>query len=234
MNREYLQLAHVYKPDKHGIGGWYASEKLDGMRAYWDGGISRGKLTSQVPYANTAKDFKRLTPPVASGLWSRYGKVIHAPDWFLDKLPENLPLDGELYMGVGRFQDLISCVKRYKADWEEVQYIVFDSPSDYYMFSPGKINNPNCKLVIDSVEIITTNSVTAGTAPTVSFGDSADRDSIRVAVQTTSNSNNSRHIIANNKDAINAGTIISGSVTIASTADTHEGYFLFTGYLMEV
>ena len=92
----------------------------------------------------------------------------------------------------------------------------------------------NCKLVIDSVEIITTNSVTAGTAPTVSFGDSADRDSIRVAVQTTSNSNNSRHIIANNKDAINAGTIISGSVTIASTADTHEGYFLFTGYLMEV
>ena len=155
MNREYLQLAHTFNPEKHCIAGWHLSEKLDGMRAYWDGGISRGKLCSEVPWANTAKDYRRVTPPFATGLWSRYGKPIAAPDYWLDELPENIPLDGELYMGRGQFQSLISCVKRLDAgpEWDDVQYKVFDIPSDYYMFSSGKINNPNCKLEFEDIFI---------------------------------------------------------------------------------
>ena len=42
MNREFVQLAQVYDPKKHGIAGWFVSEKLDGMRCLWDGGITRG------------------------------------------------------------------------------------------------------------------------------------------------------------------------------------------------
>ena len=153
-NREFLQLAHNFDPNKHCIGGWYVSEKLDGMRAYWDGGISRGMLTSQVAYANTLKDFRRITPARATGLWTRYAKPIAAPDWFLDKLPVGVPLDGELYAGVGSFQRLISTVKKFEPDnddWAQVQYLIFDVPSDYFMFKPGKINNPNCKLEIPDI-----------------------------------------------------------------------------------
>ena len=39
----------------------------------------------------------------SSGLWSRYGNPIVAPDWWLDQLP-NCPLDGELWAGRGKFQ----------------------------------------------------------------------------------------------------------------------------------
>ena len=142
--REFLQLAHNYNSIKHGIGGWFASEKLDGMRAYWDGGFTRGTLTSQIPFANTLKDYRRIDPVRATGLWTRYAKPIAAPDWWLDALP-NIPLDGELYIGPGEFQTVISTVKKFVPldyEWKSICYMVFDIPSDYYMFAPGKINNP--------------------------------------------------------------------------------------------
>lgn len=149
MNREFLQLAQNFKSTKHSLAGWYASEKLDGMRAYWDGGISRGRLCDTLAYANTAKDTRLVERPIATGLWSRYAKPIHAPDWFLDLLPE-IPLDGELYLSRGQFQELISIVKQHQPDerWLQVKYMVFDSPPDLHMFMPGKINNPNCKLIM--------------------------------------------------------------------------------------
>ena len=127
--REFLMLAHTYKPKKYGVGGWFLSEKLDGMRAYWDGGISRGILKSDVPWANTAKDERYIEPPIATGLWSRYGNVIHAPDWWLDKLPA-IPLDGELYIPEAR-QRLMSIVKDTTpgTGWQDVKYYVFDMPA---------------------------------------------------------------------------------------------------------
>jgi DNA ligase-1 len=122
------------------------------MRAYWDGGISRGRFCDTLAYANTTKDVRLTERPVATGLWSRYAKPIHAPDWFLNLLPD-IPLDGELYLGRGQFQELISIVKQHQPDerWKDVQYVVFDSPSDFAMFAPGKINNPNCKMVMPSL-----------------------------------------------------------------------------------
>jgi ATP-dependent DNA ligase len=38
--REFLMLAH--KHEGQNILGWLYSEKLDGMRCFWDGGITRG------------------------------------------------------------------------------------------------------------------------------------------------------------------------------------------------
>lgn len=50
--RNFLMLAHTFKPGKHFPGGMFLSEKLDGIRCYWDGGISRGIPKANVPYAN--------------------------------------------------------------------------------------------------------------------------------------------------------------------------------------
>jgi len=82
--------------------GWLLSEKLDGVRAYWDG-----------------KQFI-----------SRQGNLYHAPDWFVKSLP-NVPLDGELWLGRKAFQRAVSIVRRQdRSDlWKEMTYIVFDAPS---------------------------------------------------------------------------------------------------------
>ena len=80
---------------------WWMSEKLDGVRAYWNG----------------------------SGFLSRQGNRYHAPDWFVEGLP-NMPLDGELWIDRRRFQRTVSIVRRQdKSDhWQEVRYLVFDAP----------------------------------------------------------------------------------------------------------
>lgn len=141
MRREFLQLAQIFDPKKHGIAGWFVSEKLDGMRALWDGGITAGLPTNEVPWANTAKD---KTVTVATGLWSRYGKPIQAPDWWLNCLP-TYPLDGELWIGRGTFQELVSITKRtvnvLETEWKDVKYMVFDAPTYEEIFVPGEIKN---------------------------------------------------------------------------------------------
>jgi DNA ligase 1 len=84
------------------LAGWWMSEKLDGVRAYWDG-----------------KQFV-----------SRLGNLFHAPDWFTAGLPE-APLDGELWIARKAFQRTVSIVRRQdKTDlWKEVKFLVFDAPA---------------------------------------------------------------------------------------------------------
>ena len=146
--REFLMLAHNFEEEKHSIGGWFMSEKLDGMRAFWDGGLTRGKYATDVEWANTEKHTRYLRPVVCTGLWSRYGQVIHAPDWFLDDLP-NYTLDGELYAGRGNFQKVMSTCKQLNPndDWKLIHYKVFDRPALRNVLQPGKVNNVNFKKV---------------------------------------------------------------------------------------
>ncbi len=82
--------------------GWWLSEKLDGVRAYWDG-----------------KQF-----------WSRLGNVYRAPNWFVAGLPST-PLDGELWLGRKQFQRTVAIVRRQDASelWREVRFVVFDAPA---------------------------------------------------------------------------------------------------------
>jgi len=81
--------------------GWWMSEKLDGVRAYWDG--------------------KRFL--------SRQGNIYHAPEWFTTGLPD-FPLDGELWVGRKLFQRTVSIARRQDKsnDWKELRYLVFDAP----------------------------------------------------------------------------------------------------------
>jgi DNA ligase 1 len=84
------------------LSGWWLSEKLDGVRAYWDG-----------------RQFL-----------SRLGNLFHAPNWFVEGLPD-VPLDGELWIDRKRFQRTVSIVRRQdRTDlWAEVRYLVFDAPA---------------------------------------------------------------------------------------------------------
>jgi DNA ligase-1 len=84
------------------LSDWWMSEKLDGVRAYWDG-----------------KQFL-----------SRQGNLYHAPDWFVEGLPSE-PLDGELWIDRKKFQRTVSIVRRQdKSDlWNEVRFLVFDAPA---------------------------------------------------------------------------------------------------------
>lgn len=122
------------------------SEKFDGQRAFWDGGVSRGMPASDVPWANVEKDHIRRTQSIATGLWSRYGKAIFAPDYFLDSLPPFM-LDGELYLGPGSFQDLMSTVGTHVPGlgWRHVRFMVLDSPRPRWVFEDGVINHTNFK-----------------------------------------------------------------------------------------
>ena len=83
------------------LAGWWLSEKLDGVRAYWDG----------------------------KSLISRLGNRFHAPAWFVEGLPD-IPLDGELWIDRKSFQRTVGIVRRQDQTdlWKQVRYVAFDAP----------------------------------------------------------------------------------------------------------
>ncbi|MGL1932814.1 MAG: DNA ligase [Desulfotalea sp.] len=86
----------------YAISDYLASEKLDGIRAYWDG----------------------------HKLLSKTGKPIHCPEWFTDKFP-NKKLDGELWIKRQSFEQTISTVRKnipIDQEWKKVKYMLFELP----------------------------------------------------------------------------------------------------------
>jgi DNA ligase-1 len=141
-------LAQKYDPDRTSPAGWFVSKKLDGIRMLWDGGCSTGMLKSDVPWANTDKDERYVEPERATGLWSRYGNVVHAPQWFLDELPEGVMLDGECwapYMSRQTIRSAMSKLIPVDMEWYGLQYRVFDMPSVDAFTEDGMISGPNFK-----------------------------------------------------------------------------------------
>ena len=97
-----LALAGVYEEGVALDEDW-VSEKLDGVRAYWDG----------------------------ERFWSRGGNEYRAPDWFTEGFPD-VPMDGELWMGRGRFAELSGAVRRLEPvdpSWRQIRFMVFDLPT---------------------------------------------------------------------------------------------------------
>lgn len=94
-----MLLLKVYQ--EQAITGWLMSEKLDGVRALWDG--------------------KQLR--------FRSGQLISAPEWFLASLPE-FALDGELWTKRGEFEKIVSIVRRQEPDsrWHDITYNIFEVP----------------------------------------------------------------------------------------------------------
>lgn len=156
--REFLQLADTYAPAKHKVGGFYISEKLDGTRAVWDGGITRGMRTEDVPWASLTNPKeggrKAKIKPISTGLWSRYGNPIIAPDSFLNQLP-CCPLDGELWAGRENFQTCRSICAGDDPDprFDQISYAVYSSPSFGSLFANGLIKNANMHVEIVLADI---------------------------------------------------------------------------------
>ncbi|MEX1223775.1 MAG: DNA ligase [Pirellulales bacterium] len=96
-----LLLAHSWENEAE-LNGWWMSEKLDGVRAYWDG----------------------------QQFLSRLGNKLHAPDWFVAGLPSD-PLDGELWLDRKAFQRTVSIVRRQDQSdhWKEITFVTFDAPA---------------------------------------------------------------------------------------------------------
>jgi DNA ligase-1 len=96
-----LLLAERYRDDID-VSRYWVSEKLDGVRASWDG----------------------------KTLQFRSGNPVPAPKWFLDALPSQ-PLDGELWLGRSSFDQLSAIVRRQvpvDAEWRRVRYMIFELP----------------------------------------------------------------------------------------------------------
>ena len=96
-----ILLAEVYR-DQVDVTHYLVSEKLDGVRAIWDG----------------------------STLRFRSGKEINAPRWFVDGLPKR-PLDGELWIARGKFERISGIVRKDVPDdneWRQVRYMIFELP----------------------------------------------------------------------------------------------------------
>lgn len=132
-------LADTYERGKHRVAGMFMSTKLDGMRAFWVP-ETKGVAIRHIPFANREKDKREHT---ATGLWSRLGKVIHCPDYFTAGFPPYI-LDGELWLGRGHFQEVMTVCKTLEPDedaWRAVHFKVFESPAYSTLFGDGKINN---------------------------------------------------------------------------------------------
>ncbi|PKI13026.1 DNA ligase [Colwellia sp. 12G3] len=88
------------------ISQYYVSEKLDGVRGYWNG----------------------------KQLLTRQGNLINSPSWFTQYWPTS-PIDGELWLNRGEFQALLACVSKHSAEenetiscWGKVRFMMFDLP----------------------------------------------------------------------------------------------------------
>jgi DNA ligase-1 len=96
-----IQHATSYKAVEN-INQYWISEKLDGMRGYWNG----------------------------QQLVTRQGNIIHSPTWFTKNWPTTA-IDGELWIGREQFQSTVSCVRKIKIDeacWRNVRFMIFDLP----------------------------------------------------------------------------------------------------------
>lgn len=103
-----ILLAQSYR-NSVDVAQYLISEKLDGVRAVWDGQTLR----------------------------FRSGREINAPGWFVGSLPKR-PLDGELWMGRGTFERLSGVVRRDvpdDAEWRQVRYMIFELPGESGSFA---------------------------------------------------------------------------------------------------
>jgi DNA ligase-1 len=96
-----IQLATQYQQNIE-VTEYLVSEKLDGVRGYWDG----------------------------KQMLTRSGRKIALPAGFTAGFP-NLVIDGELWLGRNRFEQISALVRRLQvsdSEWQEVTFMIFDLP----------------------------------------------------------------------------------------------------------
>jgi DNA ligase-1 len=114
------QLANVYQDDIT-VQDYWISEKLDGIRARWNG----------------------------SALVTRNANIIYAPVWFVKDFPPQT-LDGELWLARNSFEKTASIVLRKtpNSDWQNIKFMLFDLPENTGTFSHRLTE---MQLVVDAI-----------------------------------------------------------------------------------
>jgi len=99
-NKPKLLLLESY--NEQNITNWVMSEKLDGIRAYWDG----------------------------KNLLTRNGNIINPPKWFIKDYPV-FEIDGELWSKRKDFENISSIVRdKIPSDnWKEIKHYIFEVPN---------------------------------------------------------------------------------------------------------
>jgi DNA ligase-1 len=101
-------LANIYHKNIN-LDEYLVSEKLDGVRAYWDG----------------------------DNFISRQGNIIKAPKCFVENFPKT-HLEGELWIARSQF-DLVSSIVRKEnstcEDWQDIKFMLFDMPKEDISFA---------------------------------------------------------------------------------------------------
>lgn len=99
INLNAIMLINEYKDEN--LTGWFMSEKLDGVRGFWDG----------------------------KALFSRNSNKFSTPKWFIKDFPP-IELDGELYTKRGDFENIASITTKAlpSDDWKKVKFYIFDLP----------------------------------------------------------------------------------------------------------
>ena len=84
------------------ISDWVMSEKLDGIRAYWDG----------------------------KNLLTRNGNKLYPPNWFIKDYPK-FAIDGELWSKRDDFENIASIVldKTPTQNWKQIKHYIFEVPN---------------------------------------------------------------------------------------------------------
>jgi DNA ligase 1 len=103
-----LWLANPYQGDEK-LTDYWVSEKYDGIRGYWDG----------------------------HQLLSRSGKALNPPTWFVKGWPTQ-PFEGELWAGLGQFEQAASVIQQKQAPdsaWRAMRFMVFDAHISSQTFS---------------------------------------------------------------------------------------------------
>lgn len=98
----FIHAKHFHAEKSNQVNSYWVSEKLDGVRAYWNGETLR----------------------------SRSGKRINAPLWFTEHFPKQA-LDGELWLTRNSFDKLSGIVRRKQpvdAQWKNISYQLFELP----------------------------------------------------------------------------------------------------------
>ncbi|MDA3946034.1 MAG: DNA ligase [Helicobacteraceae bacterium] len=99
-----LEHAKIYK--EQNVSGWVMSEKLDGIRGYWNG----------------------------KEMQTKSGKKLFTPEGFTKNFP-SFALDGELWSRHRDFEAIQSKVLQHNGRWEGISYNIFEVPhakGDFY------------------------------------------------------------------------------------------------------
>jgi len=133
----FLMKPHHARPDNV-LPGMEWSIKLDGIRAWWDGGVSRG--SNDAPWQPGVN---------ATGLWTNNSKPIYAPDWWLDQMPPFM-CDGELWAGPGRMRFVQSVCRRKTPDnrWTDIKFVHHTDVDLNSFLDKRVIREKNCTAVV--------------------------------------------------------------------------------------